>query len=155
MENAPYIEEWSPSMYATKDDLAEENGRLRNNIATFEARVKELEVENRRYFADATFFAGESLEATHARDQARRQVAALREGLRKAAYMVRENCLTPGGNPFALQELEHLALSTTDHPGVLCEVEPVGEKDTTAPGLINWLGGEVPNGTRLYREKTK
>ena len=42
-------------------------------------------------------------------DEAEKLIEQLREGLRKAAYMVRENTITPGGNPFALQEIEALA----------------------------------------------
>ena len=45
----------------------------------------------------------------------------LREAVRKAAYMVRENTLTPGGNPWALQEIEAMA-SPTDSTQILDEV---------------------------------
>ena len=37
------------------------------------------------------------------------EVMRLREALRKAAHMVRENILCPEGNPYAVQDMEALA----------------------------------------------
>ena len=94
------VKEQQQSWIASLEQNARDADKLYKELETELAEQQAREIEHHKDWV---------AHQTTRLDEAEKLIEQLREGLRKAAYMVRENTITPGGNPFALQEIEALA----------------------------------------------